>query len=607
MALVSAAMLGSGLLLALMAGFVAWRKPTRSGLALGVLLGAASWWALAYGIELAVAAVEVKSFWGDVKYVGISLIAPSWLVFVLLYTGRNRLVTRGLLVALSIEPVALIALLVNDATHDLVRSYPPDAAGQAQPIVETGPAFWANLVYANVLVVVASAIFVLSMARLARTYLWMALVLVAATMLPWAANLLHNFEVGWFAYVDLTPVGFVVTGAVLVVGVFRQRLVRVSPLARSAVVHTMSDGVLVVDAFARVVDVNPAGCAIFDRSRGELLGTSTEELLRPASSGKPAAEADQWQAEQLQVGDGEQRRTFDLSRQQLTDRGGALAGELVVLREITERVRDAARLQELLAERSRVAEALQASLLPAELPTLPGCVIATGYEPAGDGTEIGGDFFDVFPLDDGRWGLVLGDVSGKGAEAAAVTALTRYTLRAIAAQGHCPSIALRELNARLLSQTAPERYCTLVYAVGEPTDEGLDLTLCLAGHHPPLVARSCGEVVPVGELGTALGLLENPELTDARVLLAPDELVCLFTDGLVEARDGTDLFGTDRVASLVSAHRDCANGLVHVLVDAAKEWSGGRLTDDLAILTIAVASHPGPVATGMAPRLTTGR
>ena len=139
---------------------------------------------------------------------------------------------------------------------------------------------------------------------------------------------------------------------------------------------------------------------------------------------------------------------------------------------------------------------------------------------------------------------MLGDVSGKGAEAAAVSAATRYTLRALAGPSLSPAATLREVNAVLQAQTESERHCTLVHGHLRPPREHdapgapLRITLSLAGHHWPLVLRAAGEVEEVGTLGTALGLFDDPELHDAEVELAPGEVLCVFTDGLVEARRG---------------------------------------------------------------------
>ena len=220
---------------------------------------------------------------------------------------------------------------------------------------------------------------------------------------------------------------------------------------------------------------------------------------------------------------------------------------------------------------------------------IPAAEVASRYEPAGDGREIGGDFFDVFTLGDDRWGLVLGDVSGKGAEAAAVTALARYTLRTLASVRR-PSRTLRELNARL-SATDVERHCTLVYAVARPHEAGLELTVSLAGHHPRSCSAAPGRWNRSARLGTALGLIADPDLFDTRVFLGPGDLLCMFTDGLVEARDATDLFGTERVAALLTEEAGSpVDALAARLVAEARTFHGGQdLSDDLALLVLRVA------------------
>jgi hypothetical protein len=170
-----------------------------------VILLSVAWWGLAYAAELSASEIAIKTRWGDLKYIGVCTLAPAWLVFVLQYTGRPALVTRNVLVALAVEPVAILAVLFYPNTHDLVRFYPVDAADDELPIVGTGPVFWVHLVYSNIMIVAATTIFVVTMVHLSRTYRQLALVMVAAALLPWAANLLHNFEVGWFARIDLTP------------------------------------------------------------------------------------------------------------------------------------------------------------------------------------------------------------------------------------------------------------------------------------------------------------------------------------------------------------------------------------------------------------------
>jgi serine phosphatase RsbU (regulator of sigma subunit) len=590
-------MAGAGVVLAGLAAYVLWRRGTKAGVWLAVLLVAVAWWAFAYAVELSTSADKLTRMrWGDLKYVGVCALAPAWLLFVLHYTGRGPAVTRRLTLGLVVEPVVVLAVLAVPSTHDLVRFYKPSRPGDDLPLVGTGPVFWVHLVYANLVILYATSIFLMAMVGLSRTYRRMALVLVTAALLPWVANLAHNLEVTpWFAERDLTPMAFAVTGGVLVWGLFRQRLLNLSPLARSVIVETMDDGVVVLDAFGHIADVNPAAERVLNGNRAHLVGLALADLLAP--SGETTGQVTLRTTALLP-----DERSFDVRRQSLTDRDGQPAGELVVLRDITDRVHAERRLQELLTAQSRVAAALQASLVPHRLPSIPSTDIANRYEPAGDGSEIGGDFFDVFTLDQGSWGMVLGDVSGKGAEAAAVTALARYTLRALAQHDHPPSRTLREVNARLLADTEIERHCTLVYAIARPTCNGVDLTLSLAGHHPPLVLRGSGVVEPVGRLGTALGLLDEPELYDSTATLDHGDLICMFTDGLVEARDGTDLFGTERVASLLAERRACSpEEVAEALVGAARRFHQDHdLTDDLALLLMRVqkpvAGHCGVVA-----------
>jgi PAS domain S-box-containing protein len=578
-------MAGAGVVLAGLAGYVAWRRGTKAGVWLAVLLVAVAWWAFAYAVELSTSADRsTRMHWGDLKYVGVCALAPAWLLFVLHYTGRGPAVTRRLTLGLIVEPLVVLAVLAIPATHDLVRYYKPTRPGDDLPLVGTGPVFWVHLVYANLVILYATAIFVTAMVGLSRTYRRMALVLVTAALLPWVANLAHNLEVTpWFAERDLTPMAFAVTGGVLVWGLFRQRLLNLSPLARSVIVETMDDGVVVLDAFGHIADVNPAAERVLNGNRAHLVGLALADLLAP--SGETTGHVT-LRTSALP----EDERSFDVRRQSLSDRDGQPAGELVVLRDITDRVRAEQRLQELLTAQSRVAAALQASLVPHRLPSIPSTDIANRYEPAGDGSEIGGDFFDVFTLDHECWGMVLGDVSGKGAEAAAVTALARYTLRALAQPHHSPSRTLREVNTRLLADTEIERHCTLVYAIAQPTCDGVELTLSLAGHHPPLVLRGSGAVEPVGRLGTALGLLDEPELYDSTVTLDDGDLICMFTDGLVEARDGTDLFGTERVAKLLADRQASPpDEVAEELVAAARRFHQDHdLTDDLALLLMRV-------------------
>jgi serine phosphatase RsbU (regulator of sigma subunit) len=211
------------------------------------------------------------------------------------------------------------------------------------------------------------------------------------------------------------------------------------------------------------------------------------------------------------------------------------------------------------------------------------------YEPAGTGREVGGDFYDVFRIDPSRWAIVLGDVSGKGASAAAVTGLIRHTIRALAMVDPQPKRVLDRLNEVLLGGGEAERYCTIAFAVAQQEDSGLRLTLALGGHYQPLHRSVDGHVRRVGVLGTAIGLFDRPTITETVVQLRPGELMCLYTDGLVEARRDGEFFGVERLASLLStAGAGGPEPVLDAIASTAHRFRGGPLDDDLALLAVGV-------------------
>ncbi|MGV1009295.1 MAG: histidine kinase N-terminal 7TM domain-containing protein [Dermatophilaceae bacterium] len=566
------------------------RRQAAAGLALAMLLLSAAWWATAYALELSATDLVARGRWGDLKYVGICLLSPAWLVYVLEYTGRGRLVTRRLLALLAVEPLVIGLVLVVPATHDQVRYYLPTTITDEIPVVGGGPAFWMHLVYAYALMAAGMVIFVRKMATLSREYRVAALVLVAAAVLPWVANLLYNLEIGQFARMDLTPFLLVFCGAVLVWGLFRERLLNLSTIAWRLIVATGTDGVVLRDAFGRICDVNPAGEHMLGYSRGELIGRELGVFIPVAALLGPSGDPNGHQpVDEVEIDvtiDGDVR-ALEVRRIPLSDQAGQpRSSDLVLMRDVTARRESEIQLHALLQERTRVAATLQASLRPTPLPTIPGCDLAARYEAAGIGHEVGGDFYDVFPLGARHWGIVLGDVSGKGAQAAATTSLVRYTLRTLALEDPHPSRVLTKLNTALLREGDPERFCTLVFAVCRPSDTAVDLQLSLAGHPPPLLRRRDGRVEPVGLPGSALGLFPDPHLRETSLQLSPGDELLLFTDGLTEARDGDDQFGAERVAARLSQNGGSPQPLLDQLVGAAQEHSHGALTDDVALLAL---------------------
>ncbi|MEV0664018.1 PP2C family protein-serine/threonine phosphatase [Actinomadura luteofluorescens] len=247
------------------------------------------------------------------------------------------------------------------------------------------------------------------------------------------------------------------------------------------------------------------------------------------------------------------------------------------------------RARESEARLRRLADTLQRSFIPPALAPVPGLEVGDAYRPAGAGDEVGGDFYDVFEITPGRWGLVLGDVCGKGAEAAVVTSLARHTVRAVAAEAGSPAGVLRRLNSSLLRHGG-ERFCTAVYAgIERGPGGGPLLTVSLGGHPAPILATAAGEVRPVGRPGDLLGLFEEVVLADEAVELRSGDAVLFFTDGVTEARRGRECFGEDRLGALLSDVRTLdADGITGRIVDRVLGFQEGVPRDDIALVTLRV-------------------
>jgi serine phosphatase RsbU (regulator of sigma subunit) len=235
-----------------------------------------------------------------------------------------------------------------------------------------------------------------------------------------------------------------------------------------------------------------------------------------------------------------------------------------------------------------LARALQTSLLPPTLPAVPGVELAARYHPALGGADVGGDFYDVFDTG-GDWALVVGDVCGKGPEAAALTALARYTVRSVAMDIRPPALVLRKLNETLIHQQLNERFCTVAYGRVVPTVHGVRVTVCRAGHLAPMVVRADGAVEPIGAPGGLIGLFGDIRLWEETVQLNPGDAIVFYTDGVTEATDGTTEFGEGRLAEVLAG---CAGlnaaDLAERLELAVLEHGGHEPRDDVAILVARV-------------------
>jgi serine phosphatase RsbU (regulator of sigma subunit)/anti-sigma regulatory factor (Ser/Thr protein kinase) len=252
----------------------------------------------------------------------------------------------------------------------------------------------------------------------------------------------------------------------------------------------------------------------------------------------------------------------------------------------TSQALDRAQLYEQRLEFSR---RLQLSLLPRRLIPPPYIDIAGVYHALGDGAELGGDIYDIWSMSEGLWGLAIADASGTGPEAAALTAMVRFSLRALGSGEVAAESVLSTLNRALLGAEVGglegERFCTAVFGVLEPGPRST-VTLAGGGHPSPMIRRAGGliEEIPVG--GSLLGVLHDVEFGSATVALDPGDALVMFTDGVIEARRGQVMFGTEGVRAVLAAAPGGAGALASAIEEAVLSHTGGVVTDDLAVLVI---------------------
>ncbi len=375
--------------------------------------------------------------------------------------------------------------------------------------------------------------------------------------------------------------------------------VRAGEARKVAMLEASLDCIVSIDDRGLVTEFNPAAERTFGWRRSEIVGRLMADFIIP-----PDMRDDHHRgfANYLQTGEGPVvGRRVELRARRRDGREFPI--EVAVtriptdgppaftayIRDITERQQAARALYESREQFATLARTLQKSLLPPDLPEIAGMTVAARYHPAVEGLEVGGDFYDVFRTGRAAWAAVIGDVCGKGAEAASLTGLARYTIRAAAMQTSQPARILSMLNEAILRQEGMlnERFATVTYASLARRAGATVLTVACGGHPPPVVVHSDGKVDAVGATGTLLGALKDPELTEVAVRLVPGDKVVLHTDGLLEAPGPDGEYGTARLHALLST---C--GGLDVAATAARieevilAYQGGVSRDDMAILVL---------------------
>jgi serine phosphatase RsbU (regulator of sigma subunit) len=256
-------------------------------------------------------------------------------------------------------------------------------------------------------------------------------------------------------------------------------------------------------------------------------------------------------------------------------------GDLELAEELGRRAATAVENARLYTERSRIATTLQQSLLPPELPRIPGLRLASLYRAAGEQNDVGGDFYDAFEVP-GGWMVLVGDVAGRGTEAAALTSLSRYTLRTAGKLLADPVAALVQLNEALRERPRLS-LVTVCCGLLRDLDGGAQADVVLAGHPPAYHVRG-GEPRAVGVSAPFLGIYEDGWETES-VSLEPGDLLVLYTDGVIDTVGATERFGEERLAETLRGVSG-AEDAVRRIERAVSEFADGPQVDDTAVLAV---------------------
>jgi serine phosphatase RsbU (regulator of sigma subunit)/DNA-binding response OmpR family regulator len=377
----------------------------------------------------------------------------------------------------------------------------------------------------------------------------------------------HGLESGADAYLaePIAPSVLVATARALL------RMRRAETRLRREIAHAEMVN-RVSDAFASLLSRDEVVAALAAHARTELAARSVEVRLEEPG-GEPRF--DERSASVPLVAYGRA-----LGRVELAFDGPPPDHALVL--SLAEQAAQALERAGLYEHQRHIATTLQAGLLPRRLPSIPGAEIATRYNAGAQAMDVGGDFYDVFARGD-DWVLVIGDVCGRGAEAAALTSLARHTIRAQAQHHAAPSAILRALHEAVVAESGDD---TRFLTAGCVVLRGEHVVAALGGHPPALLLRADGTVDELPTTGSLLGLPETTGVDDVEGRLGAGDALILYTDGVNEARRGRSLFGEDRLRSVVSGLAGApAEAIAGGIRDAAVAFAGSA-DDDLAVLVV---------------------
>ena len=332
----------------------AWRRRHLGNWALPFswLTLAATIWSFGYAIEIASPLLAQKIFWGQIQYIGIATVPTVWFLFALSYTNRDQWLTRERLILLFVVPfLTILFAFTNNLFHLIWQTVALDSAGLF-PILQVtyGSWFWLHSAYSYALMLIGTAAILMAFFRYPSAYRWQNISLLLGALLPFVGNILFLTGVNPLPGIDLSPFGLGLSGLLLSIAIFRTGLFDLVPIARRVAVENLSDALLVLDGSRRIVDINPAGQALFTGSEKSLVGQSVDQLPEFGPALRQALSRTGNEETEIAIG----LRDYDARVSFLHDQNGRLSGHLVSLRDVTLRKRT----ESLLASRNHILETL---------------------------------------------------------------------------------------------------------------------------------------------------------------------------------------------------------------------------------------------------------
>lgn len=394
----------------LLLAIFAWRRrPAPGATALAVLMLGTAIWSLGYALRLASVDLTSKLFWAKARYVGVVLTPAAWLAFAIRYTGYGRRwLTPWTVAILALEPAIVLFLVWINETHHLfwTETRLEQMGALTLLITSHGPVFWAHTVYSYVLLVIGSALLTLLFVRAPGLYREQAAAVLTALLLPLAGSVLSIFQV-FPVPLDLIPFAFTLAGLALAWGLFRSRLLEITPIARDAIIEVMPQAAVVLDAQGRVVDLNSAAERLLGLAASESIGLPAERVLAAYPALQAICRKTGEVATEFSIGYGEERRTYEARLSPLEDAVGRSIGHVLFIHDVTERKETEAVLQRGLERLRLMAEIAQLTAFTREVSEFLEQAVSLILE------KLICDWVSVFLLDDRRQYAIMTTVAGE--------------------------------------------------------------------------------------------------------------------------------------------------------------------------------------------------